>query len=77
MEFIATKGQLYTPFSLTGLPLTGLLVYRTDGVPHYPDSPVNGCPVNGCLVNGCTFNGCPVNGNTVHKIRYPENGESG
>jgi len=45
----------------------GLLVNRTDGVPRYPDSPVNECPVIEC----------PVNGNRVHKIRYWDKGESG
>ncbi len=63
---------LYNPFSLTGHPLTGLLVNRTDGVPRYLDSLVNGCPVNECPVNGC-----PVNGNGAHKIRYPDKRESG
>jgi len=55
---------LYTPFSLTGLPLTGLLVNRTDGVPRYPESPINGCPVNGY----------PVIGNGVHTIWYSDTG---
>jgi len=56
-----TDTKVYTSFSLTGHPLTGLLANRTDGGPHYPDSPVKGCPVNG---------------NGVHKIWYPEKGES-
>jgi hypothetical protein len=46
-EFRWVPKNTYTLFSLTGLPLMGLLVNGTDGVPHYPDSPVNGFPVNG------------------------------
>jgi len=43
--------------SVTFVHVHSVLVNRTDGVPRYPDS--------------------PVNGNGVHKIWYPDNGESG
>jgi len=67
---------IYTPFPLTRLPLTGLLVNRTDGVPVIQTVPLTGVRLMGTeytkFVNwtmGSPVNRSPVNGSPVNKFR--------